>query len=149
MVLLSDDELIDMFLSFGFMAFQSGHHALRYGAGPGLWLLSLDPEERVGVQVTQRDGETVRKLLGRQQLRVKKIFSVVLHILALLGRFTALRSGEVELAGLCLVVPLERRHAVGVLRNPGGRHVTRLKTDSAASLGQTLRVPLERRHAVG
>ena len=51
----------------------------------------------------------------------------------------ALRSGEVELAGLCLVVPLERRHAVGVLRNPGGSHVTRLKTDSAASLGQTFR----------
>ena len=51
----------------------------------------------------------------------------------------ALRSGEVELAGLWWVVPLQRRHAVRVLRNPWSRHVTRLKTDSAASLGQTLR----------
>ena len=92
MVLLSDDELIDMFLSFGFMALQSGDHPLRYRASPGLWLLPLDPEERVGVQVTERDGETVGKLLGRQQLRVQKIFSVVLNILPLLGRFTEKRT---------------------------------------------------------
>ena len=51
----------------------------------------------------------------------------------------ALRSGEVELAGLGWVVPLQRRHTVGVLGNPGGRHVPRLQTDSAASLGQSLR----------
>ena len=92
MVLLSDDELIDMFLSFGFVAFKGSHHSLWYRACPGLWFLSLDPEERVGVQVTQRDGETVRKLLGRKQLRVQKIFSVVLNILALLGRFTEKRT---------------------------------------------------------
>ena len=51
----------------------------------------------------------------------------------------ALRSGEVELTGLWWVVPLQRRHAVGVLGNPGRRHVTGLETDRAASLGQTLR----------
>ena len=85
MMLLRDDELIDVFLSFGFMAFKSGHHSLRNRAGPGLRLLSLDPQEGVSVEVAQRDGETVGELLGRQQLRVKKVFSVVLHLLSLLG----------------------------------------------------------------
>ena len=92
MMFLSDDELIDVFLSFGFMAFKSGHHSLWYRPGPGLRFLSLDPQEGIGVEVTQRDGETVRKLLGRQQLRVKKVFSVVLHLLSLLGGFTEKRT---------------------------------------------------------
>ena len=87
-MLLRDDELVDVLLTLGLVSLQSRGHSIRHGGRPGLGLLPLDPQEGVGVEVAEADGESLGKLFRRQELCVKKILSVSIHLFSVLSRFT-------------------------------------------------------------
>ena len=70
-MLLCDDELVDMFLTLGFMRLQCRGHAFRNRSSPGLGFLSLNPQERISFEISQRYRETIRKLLGWKKFCIK------------------------------------------------------------------------------
>ena len=87
MVLLSDDELVDVLLSLGFVRLQGGCNSFRNSGRPSLRLLSLNPQEGICVKIAETNGEAVRKFLGRQKLRVQKVLPVTINLLSLLSGF--------------------------------------------------------------